>query len=167
MLRRKPLAEGETAHDTSGIPGGVLFQMVAVLREDINMWAIPGGMVRDGEPVRETLRRRFADKAGALTDPHKLADLEDDLDLVFAEERSREIYRGYVDDPRNTDNAWVESTVCLFLVDDELASRLTLSGRWLDVDAELLAPGVQTLYADHKEFVKAALLQQKEYLGIV
>lgn len=173
MLRRKPLADGQAAHDTSGIPGGVLFQMVAIQRKDTGNWAIPGGMVDDGELVSETLRREFTEEAGAQTDVVAQAKFEDALDVIFAE-GGKELYRGYVDDPRNTDNAWMETTVYLFYIkDDALASQLTLSGgsdalhaRWIDVDAELLAPGVETLYADHKDFLLRALTQEKKYLEI-
>jgi ADP-ribose pyrophosphatase len=171
VLRRKPQPDGAPPHDVTGVPGGVLFQMVAIQRKDSGMWAIPGGMVDDGELVSETLRREFTEEAGALEDEDARADLEDALDDVF-KDGGRQIYRGYVDDPRNTDNAWMETTVFLFYIDDSLASRLTLSGgsdalhaRWLDVDGELLKPGSDTLYADHKDFVLRAL-EEREYLRI-
>lgn len=173
MLRRKPLAEGQEAHDTSGIPHGVLFQVAVVLREDTNQWAFPGGKVNDGELVGETFHEKFTKKAGAHDDPLKLADFEDALDEVFTE-GGREIFRGYVDDPRNTDNAWVESTVYLFYITDDLAARLELSSGsevasacWLDIDAELLSGEVgKTLYADHKDWLLRALEQERKYLCI-
>mmetsp|Transcript_23629 Transcript_23629/g.59918 ORF Transcript_23629/g.59918 Transcript_23629/m.59918 type:complete len:409 (+) Transcript_23629:580-1806(+) len=172
VLRRKPRGPDEAEHDASGVPGGVLFQMVAIMRADSGQWAIPGGMVDDGELVSETLRREFTEEAGAITDVMKQADLEDALDDVF-KDGGRQIYRGYVDDPRNTDNSWMETTACLFYVRDEaLASRLTLTGgsdalsaKWLDVDGELLKRGAETLYADHKDFVLRALEQEQDYLG--
>jgi ADP-ribose pyrophosphatase len=128
-------------------------------------------MVDDGELVSETLRREFSEEAGAIADSQEQADLEDALDDVF-KDGGRQIYRGYVDDPRNTDNAWMETTAYLFYIEDNLASRLTLSGgsdalaaKWLDVDGELLKRGAQTLYADHKDFVLRALEQEQDYLG--
>ena len=30
-------------------------------------------------------------------------------DELFDPSNAREVYRGYVDDPRNTDNAWMET----------------------------------------------------------
>ena len=38
----------------------------------------------------------------------------------------RLVYRGYVDDPRNTDNAWIETTVVAFHCSEELGAKLTL-----------------------------------------
>jgi len=169
VVRRKPIVPGAVSHETADIAGGVLFQMVAIQRRDTEQWAIPGGMVDDGELISETLRREFTEEAGALADLHDQADLEDALDEVFSD--GREIYRGYVDDPRNTDNAWMETTVYLFYINEALAARLTLSGgsdalkaRWLDIDAELLNSN-HTLYADHRDFVERAL-QEREYLGL-
>ena len=36
------------------------------------------------------------------------------------------VYRGYVDDPRNTDNAWMETTAFHFHCTDKLARLLKL-----------------------------------------
>ena len=43
-------------------------QMVAIQRKDTRHWAIPGGMVDDGEAVSATLRREFAEEAGNIAD---------------------------------------------------------------------------------------------------
>jgi len=69
-------------------------EMLAIQRNDNGQWAIPGGMVDEGETVPATLKREFREEAG----------MELDMDDAV------EVYRGYVDDPRNTDNAWVETT---------------------------------------------------------
>ena len=49
------------------------------------------------------------------------------------------MYRGYVDDPRNTDHAWYETTAVHFHCDEKLAKKLVLLDSdgvaWLDVDA--------------------------------
>jgi ADP-ribose pyrophosphatase len=171
VLRRKPPpAEGEPAHNVAGLPGGILFQMVAIKRKDTGDWAIPGGMVDDGENVSLTLRREFTEEAGALEDPEDRAVFEAQLDKIFA--NGRRIYEGYVDDPRNTDNAWMETTVYLFYIEDEtIARELKLLGgddashaRWLDVDSALLGDA-GSLYADHRAFLQRALQQEREYLG--
>ena len=46
------------------------------------------------------------------------------LDALF--DRGKEIYSGYVDDPRNTDNAWMETTAFHFHCSDAVARRLPL-----------------------------------------
>ena len=43
-------------------------QMVAIRRKDTGQWAIPGGMVDDGETVSATLRREFTEEAGNIED---------------------------------------------------------------------------------------------------
>ena len=43
---------------------GTQLQMVAIKRKDTGDWAIPGGMVDEGEMVGDTLRREFTEEAG-------------------------------------------------------------------------------------------------------
>lgn len=74
----------------------------------------------------------------------------------FFDENGVEIYSGYVDDPRNTDNAWIETTAYNF--HDETGNILrdikfeagddAGNVRWMDVDKNL------QLYANHSEIVK-------------
>lgn len=69
-----------------------------------------------------------------------------------------QVYRGYVDDPRNTDNSWME-TVAVNAHDDtgKSVGRFKLHAGddaakvcWTDLDSNL------KLYASHAEFIKAA-----------
>ncbi len=71
---------------------GVL-ETVLIERRDCGQWAIPGGMVDQGEDFRVAARRELLEETG--------------LDLDFGSAVS--VARGYVDDPRNTDHAWMES----------------------------------------------------------
>ncbi len=71
----------------------------------------------------------------------------------------RRFFAGVVDDPRNTDNAWMETTVLhRHLSTDE--ALLTLKAgddasavRWVDVDQELLS----AMYASHAAYVRLAI----------
>lgn len=73
----------------------------------------------------------------------------------FFDENGSEIYSGYVDDPRNTDNAWIETTAYNF--HDESGTILSEikfqagddagSVKWMDIDKDL------NLYANHREIV--------------
>lgn len=75
-----------------------------------------------------------------------------------------EIYSGYVDDPRNTDNAWIETTAYNFHDDTgDIVGTLKLQAgddavgvRWVDVTPEL------NLYASHKDIVNAVLKRHTE-----
>ena len=73
-------------------------------------------------------------------------------------ESGKEVYRGYVDDPRNTDNAWTETTAFHFHCSAELGAQLRLSARddargvaWLDVDHE--EERYRNLYGAHRALV--------------
>ena len=64
------------------------------------------------------------------------------VDALFA--GGAVIYQGYVDDPRNTDHAWMETTALHFHCRPQLARELPLRAgddakdvRWLLVDAEV------------------------------
>ena len=73
-------------------------------------------------------------------------------------ESGKEVYRGYVDDPRNTDNAWTETTAYHFHCSAELGAQLQLGAgddardvTWLDVDEE--EPRYRRLYGAHRLLV--------------
>lgn len=76
-----------------------------------------------------------------------------------------EIYKGYVDDFRNTDNAWME-TVAFNFHDDNGAQvgKLALSAgddatnvRWLDIDSTL------KLHANHIDIIKEVIKRLNAY----
>lgn len=154
----------------AGGAGAGEYEMVAIKRRDTGQWAIPGGMVDEGEVVSATLRREFSEEAAAITDPVQQRATAVALDEVF-QHGGAVVYQGYVDDPRNTDHAWMETAVHLFLLDDELAERLPLKSgsdaaavQWLPLDSKLLGGkgGQSELYADHAHFVKLALDKAKK-----
>jgi ADP-ribose pyrophosphatase len=123
-------------------------QIALIKRADSGKWAIPGGMVDEGELASATLRREFLEETGA------------DLDMSTG----RTLYRGFVDDPRNTDNAWMETVVVHRHLSAEEARALRFgtggleSGevqaiQWVDASDSLL----DDMYASHTQFVRAAL----------
>jgi|TARA_B100000524_G_scaffold130515_1_gene64579 ADP-ribose pyrophosphatase len=142
-------------------PGRPL-EVVSIRRKDTGEWAIPGGMVDPGEQVSETLQREFTEEAGNVSeeDAPTFKALTEEL---FAEGAGRQVFRGYVDDPRNTDNAWMETTAMHFHCKDELGKLLMLHAgddaaevRWLEVgDHE---PDYCKLYASHKFLVDKVML---------
>ncbi len=124
-------------------------EMLAVQRRDNGQWAIPGGMVDKGEEVAGTLARELREETGVT------------LDMG----RGRLIYRGYVDDPRNTDNAWMETTAKHLHMPPETADAMVLAAgsdaravRWLP----LMAETAFNLYASHAALVKATLAAMLE-----
>lgn len=58
-------------------------------------------MVDASEDVSQTVRREFKEEAARDGIETKL------IDQLFS--NGQQVYRGYMDDPRNTDNAWIET----------------------------------------------------------
>lgn len=120
-------------------------EMIAIRRRDNGKWALPGGMVDHGERADQTAARELHEEAGV------------ELDFVDAVG----VYEGYCDDPRNTDNAWMETTVFHLHIDRQLA--LTPGddadlAEWMPLTRE----NVDKLHANHPDFVrKAVVLWQK------
>lgn len=79
--------------------------------------------------------------------------------------KGEEIYKGYVDDPRNTDNAWMETVAVNFHDDtsNQVGKFLLQAGddaknvRWMDVDRNL------SLYASHVDFIKLVTEKRKAH----
>ncbi|XP_038209874.1 ADP-ribose pyrophosphatase, mitochondrial-like [Zerene cesonia] len=143
-----------------------VLQFIAIKRRDTGEWALPGGMVDPGEKVAATAIREFQEEAMnslQASNDEKEA-LREKLKDFFS--GGIEIYSGYVDDPRNTDNAWME-TVAFNFHDDtgSVVGNLHLQAgddaigvRWVDVTPDL------KLYASHKEIVDAVLDRYKKFM---
>lgn len=142
--------------------GKPVLQFVAIQRRDSGEWAIPGGMVDPNETVSATLMREFMEEALSYLemDNAERNTLQNSIREFFA--KGDEVYKGYVDDPRNTDNAWME-TVAMNFHDEEnsVVGKLALRAgddarnvRWMDLNKEI------NLYANHSEFVKKAVLKR-------
>jgi len=128
-------------------------QMVAILRKDVGQWAIPGGMVDAGEHVSATVRREFTEEAGNIEDPADRVKFEEMCNQLFG--AGVVVYKGYVDEPRNTDNAWIETAVFHMHCPAEIGTLLPLNAgddavgvRWFDIDTEN-----PNLYPPHRGWV--------------
>jgi len=142
-----------------------LLEIIVVKRVDTGEWAIPGGMVDAGESVSRTLKREFGEEALASLDmtPEEAKQLKFLLDDLF--QNGHMIYEGYVDDPRNTDNSWMETRAVLFHCSHSLAEKIKLKAgddaadvRWLPLENN---KEVDNLYASHKDFVLQAAAHLK------
>ena len=144
-------------------PEGMRLEVVAVQRKDTGEWALPGGLVDAGEPPNLSMLRETREGAGAFSGAER--DRMDRLvKLLF--ENGTTLYRGYVDDPRNTDNAWVETTAVHFHCSRDLAARISLapgddatSVSWLHIDPES-EPRFACMHAAHREIVYLAHARQ-------
>ncbi|XP_022227303.1 ADP-ribose pyrophosphatase, mitochondrial isoform X3 [Drosophila obscura] len=152
VTRWKRDANGEIVGNAA--TGKNILQMVAIQRSDNKLWAIPGGMVDPGENVSVTLKREFTEEALNFTDKANM------VEKFFKE--GVHIYSGYVDDFRNTDNAWMETTALNFHDEDgsqvgqlELVAGDDASNvRWTDVDGSL------KLHANHADIVREVAIKR-------
>ena len=115
-------------------------QVVVVRRRDTNEWALPGKFLVTGEGVPTGLRNAFEPKAmnfkGQRQEEDRMRLLLDELFVDDIAERT--VYKGYVDDPRNTDNAWVETVAVHFHCSRELGAKIRLQAKSKDERAQLL-----------------------------
>ncbi|XP_043279978.1 ADP-ribose pyrophosphatase, mitochondrial [Venturia canescens] len=147
---------GTGALEIDRVTGKPILQFVSILRCDSGKWAIPGGMVDGDETISTTLKREFIEETmNALNKSEtELQWLKTLVENFF--EHGKEIYKGYVDDPRNTDNAWIETFVMNFHDDNgnTVANMILEAGddaanvQWTDIDRQL------KLYANHVEFIQ-------------
>ncbi|XP_062832545.1 transient receptor potential cation channel subfamily M member 2 isoform X1 [Anolis carolinensis] len=119
-------------------------------------WALPGGSLVPGEALpqklKRVLRREFWPQFQKLLN------------------QGTEIYKGYMDDPRNTDNAWIETVAINVHFEDHndvemkrmnsflQGCDLEVTARWQVVDKRV------PLYMNHKELLqKASVLLGASY----
>lgn len=145
---------------------GKPLEVVAVKRKDTGDWAIPGGMVDPGENVSQTLKREFTEEAGNFEPGTNLnARFEALTAKLLSPENGVVVYSGYVDDPRNTDHAWMETIATHFHCDRELGEMLPLGAGKDELAVKWVEFGSSEhhgMYASHKTLVDLAL-QRKHF----
>lgn len=135
-----------------------MVEFVAIKRKDTGEWGFPGGMVEPGATVNRTLLAEFGEEAMNSLEmtPEEHRDMEQKLGEFF--KNGTVVYQGYVDDPRNTDNAWME-TVAMHFHDEkgDVVGRFNLKSgddagevAWTTITADL------KLYASHAVFLHQA-----------
>lgn len=140
-------------------PANGCLQFVFIKRRDTGETALPGGMT-EGKPVAETTLTEFKEEALRADKNNKVdAAFIAKLDTYFGNSaNSRKVFVGYVDDPRNTDNAWMETHASHFHIpraETALVNMPLLGGddaskaMWVDYSPSL------ELYASHKIWVDA------------
>lgn len=136
--------------------GKCVMEFVAVQLRDTLEWALPGGTVEAEETFPTYLRNEFS--AEALCSPSASEDekqlMSERLEQLFS--NGIPVYKGYVDDPRNTDNAWMETIAVSFhddtgLILDSVHFKTGINARglqWQEVSNHL------KLQANHIPFLK-------------
>lgn len=147
-------------------PTGGALQVVCIIRRDTGVVALPGGMVDAGESVSVTVRREFMEEAVNTPGEAERAEATQLVETLFGG-GGAEMYRGYVDDVRNTDNAWMETSAIHFHCENAVAKLQLHAGDdaahafWLDVDGS--NEQYAGMFPDHKTWVDraAATLRNK------
>lgn len=156
-----------------GRDGDGPLEVLAVRRSDVGLWGLPGCFLQRGSggaggpEVLAQLRRAVERKAvhAARMTPGEAARAAALLDSLF--ETATPVAGGglvRIDDPRNTDNAWLESACVALVASPEVGRGLPLApgplreshvdkAAWLPVDSLTDA----TFHANHRQLVRMAL----------
>ncbi|XP_062614395.1 transient receptor potential cation channel subfamily M member-like 2 isoform X2 [Saccostrea cucullata] len=136
--------------------GKKVLEFVAIFRKDNDLWSIPGGMCEPGQKVSQCLKAEFTEEAlGTLINDQTMKD-KINKDLQYMLDHGEEIYKGICDDPRNTDNAWLETLVFSYHDDTGKvlhpfllrAGETVEAATWLEVSSSLI------LHSSHLYYVK-------------
>ncbi|HEY9408834.1 MAG TPA: NUDIX domain-containing protein [Jiangellaceae bacterium] len=126
-------------------------------------WAFPGGKVDPGESASETAGRELLEETG-------VSGFQLDLSNAVP------VFQGYVDDWRNTDNAWMETTAFhRHLTADEASAIVTPTGPQLGVSTDEQAPEIakvtwveltdaldERMYASHRQLLQLAVARLRD-----
>ncbi|XP_071035737.1 ADP-ribose pyrophosphatase, mitochondrial isoform X2 [Parasteatoda tepidariorum] len=138
IVSRWKTKNGQKELSSTGKP---VLQFIAILRKDCGQWAIPGGFVDPKEASSSAVLRELFEEA---IDMKKLSnEVQEALRSFF--KCGKQVYKGYVDDPRNTDNAWIETTAINFHDDSgSNTENIILDARddavdaaWIDIVPEM------------------------------
>ena len=119
-------------------------EVATIRRKDTGQVALPGGMVDKGERGGQAVAREFNEEAG------------NKLDFSGA----KSVYNGYVQDPRNTDNAWMVTDAYHLHLSGKSGGGVRLKGgddatsaKWTVVNRGLL----RSMYANHSTLLQNAV----------
>ena len=121
-------------------------------------------MVDDGElDPMDACKREFIEEALLLSDNDRAG--KKNVDAIFGPGPHRKIvFRGYADDERNTDNAWMETMCVVFKPSASQVAQLkfteqegeTLRVAWVGLDSMLRPENKDKLFASHAHLLKLA-----------
>jgi len=119
-------------------------------------------MVEPGDTVSRTLKKEFGEEAMNSMDASETEKIEIERHINELFKGGTKIYAGYVDDPRNTDNSWMETVAVNFHDTTGAAfSKVKLQAgddagevAWTEAHRNL------QLYASHNHFIQEVVKLQ-------
>lgn len=127
-------------------------EILLIQRGDTGEWGLPGGKVDEGEEPWQAAGRELREEA-------RVRGVRIDFSSA---ERTKVIYAGYADDSRNTDNAWMETTVLHYHLNEEEARNITIEAssdavdaRWFTVNEDFYTN--PELFSSHGQYIRAAV----------
>ncbi|RAP31654.1 hypothetical protein DID78_00710 [Candidatus Marinamargulisbacteria bacterium SCGC AG-343-D04] len=130
-------------------------EVLLIERKDTQELALVGGF-QEGDDLSTALQKEFNEEAGNLDNDSERLTFKKVLSECF--DPKNIIFQGFVDDRRNTDNAWIETTAVHFHIPDEHVSSFKSKGgddaansQWIKV-SDILAQN-KKLYANHLDIV--------------
>jgi ADP-ribose pyrophosphatase len=154
----------------------VFGQLIAIFfclitRGDNGELALPGGMLETGDSISNTLKKEFGEEACNTDEktPEEKKAIAAEIDELF--KNGEEIYKGYVDDPRNTDDAWMVTT-CYSFHSKAFENFKIEAGsdakavQWFRFSVNEEENKHIKLYASHSDFIKLAIIKIKAQYGM-
>lgn len=112
--------------------------VLLVKRRDSGLWALPGGFIDPGETSQQAARREVFEETG-----------------VEVASQGVEVYHGPVDDPRSTEQRWIESTAYLYT--EPARHPVTSSDEVEDAGWRALVDLPERLHGSHDRILQIAL----------
>eukprot|EP00052_Salpingoeca_macrocollata_P029292 m.294431 g.294431 ORF g.294431 m.294431 type:complete len:1804 (-) comp22964_c0_seq3:8-5419(-) len=136
--------------------GKRLLEFLAVKRAAERQWAIPGSLDKSKNAILV--------KAFGLT-----AETTEHKSIKETLKQAKSIFKGYMQDPRNTDNAWMETEVKHYHDEDGMFSNRTLMECRDDVNAEVAWITIHSdmlprMYAEHGAILRRVAIEKKALL---
>jgi ADP-ribose pyrophosphatase len=141
-------------------------ELLLINRHDTGQLALVGGKADDNDYSKffETAKREFHEEAmSSIDDPIAL----EILDKIINPDLYQVCYTGYVEDPRNTDNAWMEVTALYFNLPPDAKIQSTFDSvlkagddakaiQWVVVSNinDIANAYVPELYGSHNEIIR-------------
>ena len=123
-------------------------KILLIQRRDCGEWALPGGFVDQNESSLDAAIREANEEASITVDVGQL------------------VYRGIVDDPRNSEQAWIETSAYLFPATGDVATAAgddANDAQWFPLD------NLPPLYASHAAIIMRAIDRKAsvEYFSLI